>query len=876
MKKHSVLLSAIFGLAAAAPLALSAADQYPVNYPADTKITDNSRCINSLILTSTADGAQEVSVKQGEDLLLYHDCTNYCFAAVPGETVIPSFDWAGSWMHGYIYLDRGNDGEFNVLLESNGVPSEGSDVMSYTAYNGFNSLGAEASGNVGVYPPSFTMPADLAPGLYRMRYKVDWASIDPGGNLGDQEGRNLITNNRGGIVDVMVYLHEPQSGLEVESDYGKVCNFDGVDIVEAGITPGEDFGLMLIPDEGYRVTGITIESGIEASLPDGVEFASSDLKRSAKVVPPYLIVNNEVEVPASYTYGAVKIIVSYAEKGDDEGEDYACNLSGSKKQSEGFMSVSFNSGANSAVSSTAQVNSTKRHFFYEKTVLHAVKTGVITPSFKYGSGDATTVNFYVDLNQDGMFSPDMGELLSSSASNASLPSFELPSTVAAGVYRARLEAEGVTAVDFLFNLHNAEGVVNLAIKNGFAMSASGRPVPATIAYGANTLYVTPQATLPGFEAETVTVRHGHNLTRAQYIRGNRQWDEIVVPVGETTKIDASSVDGDILISGAFEPTEDCEWQAVWSDEFDGKKLDTQKWSYHPRYSSAWNRFIAQGNECQVANVIEDGQYKAYCMPTPEEFKATEKNPMISGAIYTSGKFYCTGGWIEARAKTAPHTGNFPAFWMMPTTPETWPNAGEIDIWEQINTENKAYHTLHSAWGNQTLGKPDQNSEAKGGSAAVTANQWHVYALEWDQDAMKFYVDGVLNFTYKNAHYSDSKYSEYHAWPFSKPFYIICNQSVGNGSWAAAPDTNFTYHTEFDYVRVYQKKGALDYYSTADGYVNSNLTGIDDAIISSGEEFDPDQPVDYYNLQGIPVNADNLVPGIYICKQGRLASKVLVK
>ncbi|MDE6271002.1 MAG: hypothetical protein K2M12_09155, partial [Muribaculaceae bacterium] len=670
MKKHIFALTALLGIGAATAWAEG---QYPINYPLDTKISDRGRYINSLLLTSPSDGAQEVPVKQGEEMLLYYDVTNYCFAAVPGETVIPSFDWAGSWMHGYVYLDRFNDGEFNALVEPEGVIPDDSDVMSYSSYDGYNSVGAPASGNVGVYPPSFVMP-NLAPGLYRMRYKVDWASIDPGGNLGTLNDQgvliNTITGNGGGIADVMIYVHEPESGVEVESEHGMVCNYDGVDIVEAGITPGEDFGLMIVPDEGYRVIGITIESGYDVDLPEGVQFALPDLQRSVNEVPPYLIVNNEVEVPASYSYGKVKLIVSYAEKSGDEGEDYACALTGSKKQNEGLLNVTFTSS--NGITSTAAVNSTKRHYFYEKTVLHAVKTGAILPAFKYGAGDATTVNFYVDLNQDGIFAADMGELLSSSASNATLPSFELPSTLSAGVYRARMEAEGVGAVDFLLNLHNVEGAINIDLKNGFVTGTPGHSVPSTIVYGANSLYVTPQATLPGFAAEFVTVRHGHNLSRAQYIRGNRQWAEVQVPVGETTKIDGSAVDGDILIVGAFEPTPECEWQPVWSDEFDGKKLDMQKWSYHPRYSSAWNRYIAQGAECQVVNVIEDGQYKSYCMATPEEFKAVEKQPMISGAIYTSGKFYCTGGWIEARAKTAPHTGNFPAFWMMPVTAETWP------------------------------------------------------------------------------------------------------------------------------------------------------------------------------------------------------------
>lgn len=873
---HTIFLLGITAMSVMASGSAFASEQYPINYPNDTTVADRGRYITSLLLTSTNDGVQEAPVNQGKDLLLYHDVTHYCFSAVGGETVIPSFDWTGSWMHGYIYLDRDNDGEFNALTGPGGAIPEGSDVMAYSSYDGYNSVGsATENGNVGIYPPSFVMP-ELPTGLYRMRYKIDWSSIDPGGNPGNAEGNNTIIKNGGGIADVMVYIHEKESGIEVESEHGRVCDYDGVDIVEAGIIPGEDFGLMIIPDDGYSVTGITIESGYDVDLPDGVEFALPDLLRKSNVLPPYLIVNNEVEVPASYTYGKIKIIVNYAEKSGDDLEDYACTLSGTKKQPEGFMNITINSGANGMISSTAAVNSTKRHYFYEKSVLHAVKGNEIVPSFKFGQGGPTTVNFYIDLNQDGAFSEEMGEKLSTCMSDGQLPAFTLPTTVATGVYRARMEAEDVAVVDFLFNYHNAEGVVRLDVKNGFVTGTAGRDLAATVAYGANSVYVTPKATLPGFEASSVVVRHGHNLTRSQYIRGNKQWSEIEVPVGVATKIDAANVDGDILILGNFEPTGDCEWQPVWSDEFDGKKLDTQKWSYHPRYSSVWNRFIAVGNECPVVNVVADGEYTAYCMPTPDEFKATEKNPMISGAIYTSGKFYCTGGWIEARAKTTPHTGNFPAFWMMPVTPETWPNAGEIDIWEQINTENIAHHTIHSAWANLTLGKPDQNSPAKGGSANVTSSQWHVYALEWDQDAMKFYVDGVLNFTYQNLGYSDSNYSEYHAWPFSKPFYIICNQSVGNGSWAAAADETFTYHTEFDYVRVYQKKDTLDYYSTADGYVKSEPGGITDIVISGNDGFDPNLPSVYYNLQGIQVDADRLAPGIYIRTQGNLASKVLIK
>jgi hypothetical protein len=35
-------------------------------------------------------------------------------------------------------------------------------------------------------------------------------------------------------------------------------------------------------------------------------------------------------------------------------------------------------------------------------------------------------------------------------------------------------------------------------------------------------------------------------------------------------------------------------------------------------------------------------------------------------------------------------------------------------------------------------------------------------------------------------------------------------------------------------------------------------------------------VEYYNLQGLPVNAANLTPGLYIRRQGSSVQKVIVK
>ncbi|MDE6306777.1 MAG: hypothetical protein K2L90_09345, partial [Muribaculaceae bacterium] len=114
MNKSSFLFSSLLAVAFMSPPALKASGAYPINFPADATVNESKkRSLNNLVLSSPTDGTQRMAVNQQNDMLLYHDLTTHCFLAVPGETVSASFDWNGTWMHGYVYLDRGNDGEFS-------------------------------------------------------------------------------------------------------------------------------------------------------------------------------------------------------------------------------------------------------------------------------------------------------------------------------------------------------------------------------------------------------------------------------------------------------------------------------------------------------------------------------------------------------------------------------------------------------------------------------------------------------------------------------------------------------------------------------------------------------------------------------------------
>ncbi len=246
-----------------------------------------------------------------------------------------------------------------------------------------------------------------------------------------------------------------------------------------------------------------------------------------------------------------------------------------------------------------------------------------------------------------------------------------------------------------------------------------------------------------------------------------------------------------------------EYQLVFSDEFDGENgsmPDDSKWVRCTRYSSTWNRWLSKTDDGHaLTGFIQDGHFVARAVPNP--YTATDDVPMITGGIKSMGKFAFKYGKVECRLKTNPYSGNFPALWMMPADQsDGWPDCGEIDIWEAINTESLSYHTIHSNW---TFDLGNKWNPTSSFTYSASQYDYHTYGFEWDETSLKWYVDGAHIGTYTKS--TDQSTLDQGQWPFDKEFYLILNQSVGDGSWAAYPDVNHTFETQFDWIRVYQKK-----------------------------------------------------------------------
>ncbi len=178
---------------------------------------------------------------------------------------------------------------------------------------------------------------------------------------------------------------------------------------------------------------------------------------------------------------------------------------------------------------------------------------------------------------------------------------------------------------------------------------------------------------------------------------------------------------------------------------------------------------------------------------------------MGGKRYTSARLITKGRRLvirrfEIRAKLPTGRGTWPAIWMLPTDWEygAWPNSGEIDIMENVgydpdtivgSAHTKSYNHVAGTQKNAKLYVPTCHTD------------YHVYALEWEPEEYRLYVDDTCYFTFQNEHGS------YAEWPFDKRFHLILNLAVG-GNWGGQKgidESLFPHHFYIDYVRVYAKK-----------------------------------------------------------------------
>lgn len=229
------------------------------------------------------------------------------------------------------------------------------------------------------------------------------------------------------------------------------------------------------------------------------------------------------------------------------------------------------------------------------------------------------------------------------------------------------------------------------------------------------------------------------------------------------------------------------WVLEWSDEFNGEELDESSWNIrvaNPNWVNGEDQRYTAGHDQPGSNIfVEGGNLIIECR--------REDGEITSGRINGEDKRLFKHGRLEARARLPVSPSYWPAFWMQGWDLNHgvgWPTAGEIDIMEgkgsQPTRTSGAFHCRFGTpvtYGNCTL--PSGNVHDK----------YHVYAIEWTADTIKWFVDD------DNFHTWGKPNDEY---PIDKDYYFLINLAIGGHF--DGPVTNETVFPEsliVDWVRV---------------------------------------------------------------------------
>lgn len=274
------------------------------------------------------------------------------------------------------------------------------------------------------------------------------------------------------------------------------------------------------------------------------------------------------------------------------------------------------------------------------------------------------------------------------------------------------------------------------------------------------------------------------------------------------------------------------WTMVWSDEFNGSRIDRQKWQFDVDCWGGGN----EERQCYTDSLrnaaIEDGKliitarHERVTGPAlPKHLRwrgaagdGTATRDFSSARLTTRGRASWRYGRIEVRAALPQGQGTWPAIWMLPekATYGPWAASGEIDILEAVNLgvpcpkcpggkENTVLGTLHfgAEWPN------NKQASTEIPFPDVLDNNLHTFAIEWSPDRMIWSIDGKPYAQRLAAEWSTTG-SKSPGAPFDQPFHLVINLAIGGkfpesrGLGGVRLD-GYPKRLEIDWVRVWNNE-----------------------------------------------------------------------
>ncbi len=261
-----------------------------------------------------------------------------------------------------------------------------------------------------------------------------------------------------------------------------------------------------------------------------------------------------------------------------------------------------------------------------------------------------------------------------------------------------------------------------------------------------------------------------------------------------------------LLISQISSAQTCGWNQVWRDDFNGTSIDRNNWSQEVNGDGGGNGELQYYTDRPQNMWVSGGLLNIKAIR-----EAYEGKSWTSARLRTKNAQDWTYGKIEARIKAPSASGTWPAFWMLTSEQQRdshgWPQGGEIDILETVNTSEDILGTLHygAYWpynGNTGWPNPDNLIAPEAGR---TKTDFHTYAVEWYEDNMVWSIDGVPKITSSRSKLDgvNPVRSNWNSF-YNRPFHVILNLAMG-GSLAGNPNGTEAAEQlmQVDYVAVYK-------------------------------------------------------------------------
>ena len=244
------------------------------------------------------------------------------------------------------------------------------------------------------------------------------------------------------------------------------------------------------------------------------------------------------------------------------------------------------------------------------------------------------------------------------------------------------------------------------------------------------------------------------------------------------------------------------WQLEWIDDFDGTRVDRNNWTQQTQanFNAEVQCYTDDDTSVNKNYDVSNGTLKIISRKGAHSCAGLggQTRSWTSGRINSKDKREFLFGRIEARLRFNDlRGGTWPAFWMLENRINEqpfrgdndfvgWPNpgAGEIDVWEWYSRGSNSYIT--NFFNTSNCGS-EIRYNYPGGAADVL--QWHNYAIEWDQNSIKFFIDNSIV-----ASHDVSNCAQY-----KEPMFILLNVAMGGTLGGAIDPTLTTATMEVDYV-----------------------------------------------------------------------------